>query len=122
MNIKDLSYRDLPEIMTYNGWGEWDENKIKREGYVMGANAILKEIENILKLGYGSIYKFDMIEDKVKELKMSTQTLDDKIEDYITNHFSEGDDGCMISDLNKCAGGVTYDDLAIMVRHFVNER
>ena len=43
--------------------------KIRKEAFIKGANAILKEIENILSLEYNTMATVDLIEEKMKELK-----------------------------------------------------
>lgn len=65
MTIKEMANRDLPEIITGNGWNDWDKNEVKRKGYILGANAVLKEIEQVL---YTTRYFNDTKIDKLKEL------------------------------------------------------
>ena len=43
--------------------------KVRKEAFIKGANAILKEIENILSLEYNTMATVDLIVEKVKELK-----------------------------------------------------
>ena len=40
-----------------------------RQGFVVGANYVLEEIENILSLEYNAMATVDLIVEKVKELK-----------------------------------------------------
>ena len=50
----------------------WEEERSAywcRKIYCMGANAVLKEIENILSLEYNTMATVDLIVEKVKELK-----------------------------------------------------
>ena len=67
--IEEMAIKDLPVVITGNGWNDWDENEVLRKGYILGANAVLQEIENILSLEYNTMATVDLIEEKVKELK-----------------------------------------------------
>lgn len=49
MTIEELALQELPIKTTGNGW---NENEIKRKGYILGANAILKEFEDIVYRRY----------------------------------------------------------------------
>ena len=69
MKIEEMAKKDIPVIITGNGWNDWDENEVKREGYILGANTVLQEIENILSLEYNTMATVDLIVEKVKELK-----------------------------------------------------
>lgn len=46
------------------------------------------------------------------------EDLQTEIEDYINRNFSEGSDGCLITDKNKSLGGVTYSEICELARHF----
>ena len=52
MTIEELALQELPIKITGNGWNDWDENEIKRKGYILGANAVLKEFEDIVYRRY----------------------------------------------------------------------
>ncbi len=57
--------------------------------------------------------------DSMQEEPVS-DNLEAEIEDYMNRNFSEGSDGCLISDNNKVLGGVTYLDISYIARHFTN--
>ena len=72
--IEEMAIKDLPVVITGNGWDDWDENEVLRKGYILGANAILKEIETRIAMGrHASMQTAEMILDSVemtiKELK-----------------------------------------------------
>ena len=73
MTIKEMSYGDLPVIITGNGLDYWDENEEERKGYILGANAVLREIEDIVYRRYsedsdGTERNRDLI-NRIKHLK-----------------------------------------------------
>ena len=41
MKIEEMAIKDLPVVITGNGWNDWDENEVLRKGYILGANAVL---------------------------------------------------------------------------------
>ena len=54
----------------------------------------------------------------IDTLEVKEVNLDDEKDAYICNHFSEGSDGGMISDVHREIGGVTYFDLSNIAEHF----
>ena len=66
--IEELALIDLPVTITGNGWNDWDENEVLRKGYILGAKAILREIEK-LKGNYVGSSGYYAIMNKIRELK-----------------------------------------------------
>ena len=69
IQIEEIASKELPPIITGSYGIEYDINEVKRNGFILGANTVLQEIENILSLGYNTMTTVDLIVDKVKELK-----------------------------------------------------
>ena len=67
MKIEEMAIKDLPVVITGNGWNDWDENEVLRKGYILGANAVLNEI--LRYIGNHSSFESDILKDKLKELK-----------------------------------------------------
>ena len=72
--IEEMALKDLPIRVSGNGWNDWDENKAKREGYILGANAVLKEIEKLVSKfdthpGYQYNDLYTRMKNKILELK-----------------------------------------------------
>ena len=65
--IEEMAIKDLPVVITGNGWNDWDENEVLRKGYILGANAVLNEI--LRYIGNHSSFESDILKDKLKELK-----------------------------------------------------
>jgi hypothetical protein len=65
--IEEMAIKDLPVVITGNGWNDLDENEVLRKGYILGANAVLNEI--LRYIGNHSSFESDILKDKLKELK-----------------------------------------------------
>ena len=65
--IEEMAIKDLPVVITGNGWNDWDENEVLRKGYILGANTVLNEI--LRYIGNHSSFESDILKDKLKELK-----------------------------------------------------
>lgn len=81
-----------------------------------------KEIERAVLSGAYSglnLARDERYEENRQEESVS-KYLQTEIEDYINRNFSEGSDGCLISDKNKSLGGVTYSEIGELARHFAD--
>ena len=95
-------------------------------------NTLLAEIERRQKIhfndyhiignnnpaDYGACNALTQILDFIDTLEVKEVDLENIIDTYINNHYSEGCDGGMISDANRNIGGVTYFDLMDIAKHF----
>ena len=68
MKIEEMAIKDLPVVITGNGWNDWDENEVLRKGYILGAKAVLEEIERTMSVSEDGWLESNL-KKLVKELK-----------------------------------------------------
>ena len=67
MNIEEMSVKFANDLYSEN---MADDKWLKaRYFYTEGANAVLEEIEKIMLLKYDEVSTYELIEDKIRELK-----------------------------------------------------
>ena len=86
-------------------------------------DALVAEIEkrreyNAKERYFGRLVEDNYFLDFINSLEVKEVDLEANIEDYINSHFTEGCDGGMISDWYKVLGGVHYNDLKEIAKHF----
>ena len=70
MTIEEMALIDLPVKIADNGSNDLDENEVLRPFYILGANAVLEEIEKVFTADYPSIFMATQaMRDKINELK-----------------------------------------------------
>lgn len=68
IEIKEIARKELPPIITGSYGIEYDINEVKRDGFILGANFVLEEIEKVLDSSDRSLL-YNAIRHKIKELK-----------------------------------------------------
>ena len=68
IEIKEIARKELPPIITGSYGIEYDINEIKRDGFILGANFVLEEIEKVLDSSDRGLL-YNAIRHKIKELK-----------------------------------------------------
>jgi hypothetical protein len=91
-----------------NNWIEGDK---RRQIHTNGVSSVYYRM-------IGSKHACERILDFIDTLEVKEVDLETSIEDYINSHFTEGCDGGMISDWYKVLGGVHYNDLKDIAKHF----
>ena len=67
--IEEMALRDLPVKSRVVGGMMFDENEVKRIGYILGAKAVLEEIEKALPFSIRYGYANEEIVEVIKQLK-----------------------------------------------------
>lgn len=68
IEIKEIAHKELPPIITGSYGIEYDINEVKRDGFILGANFVLEEIEKVLDSSDRGLL-YNAIKHKIKELK-----------------------------------------------------
>ena len=68
IEIKEIARKELPPIITGSYGIEYDINEVKRDGFILGANFVLEEIEKVLDSSDRGLL-YNAIRHKIKELK-----------------------------------------------------
>ena len=68
IEIKEIARKELPPIITGSYGIEYDINEVKRDGFILGANFVLEEIEKVLDSSDRGLL-YNAIKHKIKELK-----------------------------------------------------
>jgi len=68
IEIGEIARKELPPIITGSYGIEYDINEVKRDGFILGANFVLEEIEKVLDSSDRGLL-YNAIRHKIKELK-----------------------------------------------------